>query len=215
VEKLAKLVFPQKILYSKIVAKRSIFYKNQLFYIIGLKLLLRNNFNKRYRYMASFVNGGDSLLEPGCGPAILADYLPKGTFYSGFDTNKAFIEYGRKKKFDIYLGNVLEAKNYKKADFVVACDVLHHLKPGDRKIFIRYCFASATKKLIICDSYRKHDFLKPVSNWFFEFFEKDGTNQPKYNEYFTKEQLRKEMENGFEVIVKYPVFQDRCLRLFA
>jgi hypothetical protein len=110
------------------MAKKSIFYKHPLLYIWGLKWIHKGNFAKRYRYMASFVKKGDLVLEPACGPATLADFLPKKADYRGFDTNKDFV-----------------------ADVVIACDILHHLKPVDRQKFIKNCFSSAKKVFIICE----------------------------------------------------------------
>ena len=79
------------------MSKKSIFYKHPQLYIWGLKWIHKSNFTKRYRHMASFVRKGDLVLEPVCGPAILADFLPEGVYYRGFDTNKEFVDYAFKK----------------------------------------------------------------------------------------------------------------------
>jgi 2-polyprenyl-3-methyl-5-hydroxy-6-metoxy-1,4-benzoquinol methylase len=133
------------------MSKKSIFYKYPRLYIWGLKWIHKTNFAKRYRYIASFAKKGDLVLEPACGPAILANFLPKGTYYRGFDTNKKFVDYAFKKHSGVYLGNALDAKNYPQADIVIACDILHHLKPIDRKKFIKNCFSSTKKIFIICE----------------------------------------------------------------
>ena len=148
--------------------------------------------------MASFVAKGDLVLEPGCGPGILPDFLPEGVFYRGFDNNKEFVNYASKKHSGIYLGNILDFQNYCQADVVVACDILHHLKPKDRGTFIRYCFKSSKKKLIICEPGKEAKGI--ISKLWFEYIEQDGTNKPKFSDFWTKEKLKTQMENGFGII---------------
>ncbi|NCO05403.1 MAG: glycosyltransferase, partial [Candidatus Magasanikbacteria bacterium] len=185
--------------------KRSIFYKYPLLYIWGLKWIHKDNFAKRYRYMASFVQKGDLVLEPACGPATLADFLPKGIYYRGFDTNKEFVKFASKRHSGIYLGNVLDIKNYCQADVVVACDILHHLKPTDRKGFITNCFSSAKKVFIICEPGKKNKLLdnsifyslrKRLAEW----SEKDGTGDFKAEYFLTHSQLLSQIEDGFGII---------------
>jgi len=186
------------------MSKRSVFYKYPLFYIWGLKWVHKANFTKRYRYMASFVKKGNTVLEPACGPAILADFLPEGVYYRGFDTNKKFINFALKKHAGVYLGNVLDTKNYTQADVIIACDILHHLKPIDRKKFIKNCLSSNSKILIICepgtDNSWQERFFYPIYKLWFEYMEQDGTNKPKVIDQWTKKELDFQMEHGFEVI---------------
>ncbi|KUK79784.1 MAG: glycosyl transferase [Microgenomates bacterium 39_7] len=185
--------------------KRSIFYKYPLLYIWGLKWIHKDNFAKRYRYMTSFVQKGDLVLEPGCGPAILADFLPQGVYYHGFDTNKEFVNFASKRHSGVYLGNVLDIKNYCQADLVIACDILHHLKPSDRKKFIENCFSSAKKVFIICEPGKKN---KPLDNSIFysfrkrlaEWSEKDGTGDFKTEYFLTHGQLLSQINYGFDII---------------
>lgn len=183
---------------------KSIFYKYPWFYLWGLKWIHKDNFAKRYRYMASFIKKGDFVLEPGCGPGILADFLPKGTKYRGFDTNKAFVEFAIKKDRDVFLGNVLDPQNYSQADVVVVCDVLHHLAPQDREKFINYCFKSTKKKLIICEPVSKkrskRGFLNQLRNRLVEWSEQDGTGNFKVEHFMTKKDLFNDIKNGFGII---------------
>ena len=183
---------------------KSPFYRYPLLYINGLKLAHGETFLRRYEYMASFVKKGDRVLEPGCGPAILADFLPKGSFYLGFDNNRTFIEYASKKGHDVHLGDVLDEKNYSSSEVVVVCDVIHHLKPSERKPFIRYCFRFAKNTLVICEegktTSQEKGHFKPLSRWWFEFIEKDGTNKPKLEDVWSKKTLLAMIDNGFGVI---------------
>jgi len=186
------------------MSTRSIFYKYPQLYINGLKWIHKGNFAKRYQYMASFAQKGDTVLEPACGPAIQADFLPKDVFYYGFDTNKKFIDYAHKKNLNVFLGNVLDVKNYFLADVVIACDILHHLNPADRQKFIRNCFASSRKVFIICEP-RKDEgsgsgafcsFKKSLAEW----SEKDGTGDFKTEYFSTRDQLFNQIKHGFDVI---------------
>jgi len=198
------------------MSKKSIFYKHPLLYILGLKWLHKSNFTKRYRYMASFVQKGDLVLEPACGPAILADFLPEGVYYQGFDMNKEFIDYASKKHSGVYLGNVLDPKNYCQADIVVACDILHHLKPRDRKTFIKHCFEAAKKKLIICEpgkkDYSQKGVLSSLKKRLVEWSEKDGTCDFRIEYFLTKEELLNQIKTGFGII---PTSIQRSIKEFG
>jgi len=186
------------------MGKKNIFYRHPSLYIWGLKWIHKRNFVKRYRYMASFAKQDDLVLEPACGPAILAEFLPKGCFYCGFDTNKNFLDYASKKQSAVFLGNVLDPKNYRRANVVIACDILHHLQPADRKVFIENCFSSAKRVFIICEPGKRE---KPADGAFrslrkrlVEWSEKDGTNDFKVEHFLTRGQLLGQIKHGFGVI---------------
>lgn len=186
------------------MSEKSIFYKFPKLYINGLRWIHKGNFAKRYKYMASFAQNGDTVLEPACGPAIQADFLPQSVFYYGFDTNKEFINYARKKDLHVSLGNVLDTKNYFPADIVIACDILHHLNPNDRTKFIRNCFLSTNKIFIICEPGKlnkpKHDTFNTIKNHLAEWSEKDGTGDFHVEYFQTHDQLLSQIENGFNII---------------
>ncbi len=180
------------------------FYKFPLLYIWGLKWIHRSNFVKRYQYISSVVKKGDLVLEPGCGPSILADFLPPGSSYKGFDTNQDFVNYARKKHPGVSSGDVLDFNNYCKVEVVAVCDVLHHLNPKDREKFIQYCYRSAKNLLIICDPGKKTNhrpnLLYPIWMRLTEWSEKDGTNNFRYEHFLTRDQLLKKFNNGFGII---------------
>jgi glycosyltransferase involved in cell wall biosynthesis/SAM-dependent methyltransferase len=186
------------------MSKKSIFYKYPQLYIWGLKWIHKGNFTKRYRFMASFVKKGDLVLEPACGPAILADFLPQDSHYRGFDTNKEFINYARRKHSGVYLGNVLDIKNYPQADVVIICDILHHLNPANRKKFVNNCFSSTKKVFIICEPGKRS---KPADSIFYslrkrlaEWSEKDGTGDFKTEYFLSRGQLLSQIKHGFDIM---------------
>jgi SAM-dependent methyltransferase len=183
---------------------KSIFYRFPLLYIWGLKWIHKSNFSKRYQYITSFVREGDLVLEPGCGPAILADFLPQGSSYQGFDTNRNFVNHAKKRHSRVSLGDVLDPNDYCKATAVVVCDVLHHIKPADRKKLIQNCYRSADEIFIICDPGKKinhkPNILYPIWKRLTEWGEKDGTNNFKYEYFLTRDQLFDEIDSGFGII---------------
>lgn len=154
--------------------------------------------------MSSFVKKGDRVLEPACGPANLAEFLPIGSHYIGFDANEDFIRYALKKKRDVYVGNVLDKKNYHTCDVVITCDILHHLKPSDRQTFICNCFASAKRFLIICEPVEKeqktNSLFYPIKKYLTEWSERDGTSNVKMHYFFSCSQLTTQIKNGFGAI---------------
>lgn len=177
---------------------KSFFYKSPVLYKLGLKLIHRENLAKRYQYLASLVEREDLVLEPGCGPAILADFLPEDSLYYGFDLNEIFLNYALSKNKKVFLGNVTDSKNYFLVDIIICVDILHHLKLGEREKFIENCWKFTKKKLILCEPYKE----RGQSKFWFEYIEKDGKNSPKFGDFWTKEELRKQIENGFNKIDK-------------
>lgn len=186
------------------MGRKSIFYKYPKLYIWGLKWIHKSNFAKRYRYMAAFATKGDLVLEPACGPGILADFLPQGTNYRGFDTNEEFVNFAKKKHSNVFLGNALDLKNYSQADLVIACDILHHLRPTDRKKFIKNCFSSAGKIFIICEPGKKSQVINSVFDSLRkrlgEWSEQDGTNDFKIEYFLTDSRLLNQIRDGFGII---------------
>ena len=154
--------------------------------------------------MSSFVKKGDFVLEPACGPANLAEFLPTGSHYIGFDANEDFIKHALSKKRDVSVGNVLSKKNYHQCDVVITCDILHHLKPFDRETFIRNCFASAKRLLIICEPAEKeqkaNSLFYPIKKYLTEWSERDGTSNVKMHYFFAYHQLIKQIRDGFGAI---------------
>ncbi len=185
---------------------KSIFYRFPRLYLWGLRLLHRQAFSQRYRYIASFTRRGDFILEPGCGPAPLTQFLPPKSRYQGFDTNRHFINYGKRQGLDIFSGNALDPKNYRPADIVVACDLLHHLPQNRRRDFIRLAWESSQKMLIICEpgkpnNYRKHHKVwQKIRHWLAEWSERDGQNFVRWNSYYTRRQLLAQIRLGFNII---------------
>jgi SAM-dependent methyltransferase len=144
------------------------------------------------------------VLEPGCGPAALADYLSKSVRYCGFDANPHFIAYALRKGNQVRLGNILEPENYRSADVVVICDVLHHLPMTQKQRFIRLCFSHTKRLLVICEPQLKNPHVvglwRRLNKFLHEWFERDGINHVKLAYTFTPSQARRQIQDGFGVI---------------
>jgi SAM-dependent methyltransferase len=103
---------------------------------------------------------GDVILDIGCGPADILEYLPKVDYW-GFDISEKYIDkakakYGQYGKFYSKMLTIADIEQMPKFDLVMACGVLHHiddraaidllklacaaLKPGGRMVTIDPCF---------------------------------------------------------------------------
>lgn len=115
-------------------------------------------------YVNTYVRpkSGDVILDIGCGPADVLEYLPNVEYW-GFDIsedyiNKAKRKYSEKGKFFSHMLSISDVEQMPKFDLVIACGVLHHvddkttydllklaysaLKPGGRFVTVDPCFAS-------------------------------------------------------------------------
>jgi cyclopropane fatty-acyl-phospholipid synthase-like methyltransferase len=149
------------------------------------------------------IKSGDSVLEPACGPAELAGYLPRGVSYFGFDINEEFLKYAGKKGRHVAVGNVLDSKNFKKSDYVIAVDILHHLPPETHEKFLTYCSESARKAFILCeptDEEEPSSILFPIKKFIVEWFEQDGENKISVHSGFDSKEYDEKIKRGFGVI---------------
>jgi SAM-dependent methyltransferase len=104
---------------------------------------------------------GDSILDIGCGPADILDYLP-GVDYWGFDISDEYVKkakdkYGSRGRFFSKKLTLSDLENMPSFDLVIASGLLHHLddqtaqsvfklaysalKPSGRMITIDPCYA--------------------------------------------------------------------------
>src|SRR5262245_49135475 len=112
---------------------------------------------------------GDRVLDIGCGPADILDYLPK-VEYVGFDINPSYIDSARRRyagRGEFHCARVSEkaaATEYADSfDIVLATGILHHLddaealemfdvarralKPGGRLVTLDGCYAPGQSKI--------------------------------------------------------------------
>lgn len=92
----------------------------------------------RATYVAQYVKPkpDSSILDIGCGPADILDYLPLGVDYVGFDLSAKYIESAQKRfgtRGEFYCKKVTSdaIKNLEGFDIVLATGVVHHLSDGE------------------------------------------------------------------------------------
>jgi SAM-dependent methyltransferase len=126
--------------------RQSAFYRHPLLYELGIHFLYLN----RLKILKEIVGHGMSVFEPACGFGRMKKYLYPDCAYSGIDLNEKFISFGRNKNRDIRAGDILKEENYRPADVVLLCDILHHLQMSE----IHHLFQIAgkfAKKIIIIE----------------------------------------------------------------
>lgn len=91
---------------------------------------------------------GMRILDLGCGPAAILDYLPENVYYAGVDLSHAYIEaarknYGKRATFYCLPIESLDASILTGFDLVMGLGVLHHLDDAQARSF----FTAAAKAL--------------------------------------------------------------------
>lgn len=106
------------------------------------------------------VRSGDRVLDIGCGPADILEYLPDGIDYTGFDVSDRYIaaarrRYGERGKFAVRpVSRSVEANG--SYDIVISIGVLHHLSDEDARTLFD-CASNALRpggRLVTCDPVR-------------------------------------------------------------
>jgi SAM-dependent methyltransferase len=84
---------------------------------------------------------GMRLLDFGCGPATILDWLPKDVAYVGYDVSETYIasarqRFGERGEFHCRLLTAEEAAGLQPFDLVMANGVLHHLDDAEAEAFL-------------------------------------------------------------------------------
>jgi SAM-dependent methyltransferase len=125
--------------------RQSVFYRHPLLYELGIHFLYLN----RLKILKEIVGHGKSVFEPACGFGRMKKYIYPDCSYSGIDLNEKFICFGRKKNRAINVGDILEEKNYRPADIILLCDILHHLQMPELHRLFRIAGKFAKRIVII------------------------------------------------------------------
>lgn len=121
--------------------KNNIFYKilsSYFFYNLSQFIMSATSFRKKI--ISKIVkNKNASILDIGCGPAEIVEVVGAADYY-GFDVNKNYINYAKKKYFDkkffcsTFAANKIKKK--KKFDYILLLGLLHHL--SDKEAFVLF-----------------------------------------------------------------------------
>lgn len=138
--------------------------------------------DSRRRYVDEYIRpaAGDRLLDIGCGPADILNFLPAGVAYTGFDASQSYIDSARARFGDrgsFFCERVDEevVRRIGRFDIAIATGVLHHLNdqeaislfqianhalvPGGRLITLDGCYTpeqSAVARYIISKDRGEH-----------------------------------------------------------
>jgi len=198
--------------------KPNFIYSHPLLYQAMLYAVHGKHLKQRYQTMVEELGDTKSVFEPLCGPALLPRYLPEGVNYSGFDINPKFVRYAQKKGHEVWEGDARDPQSFsnpnthssesKGADSIVLVDALHHVQPYmEQRKLIERCAESGAKSLLICEPFgdryfetiQKMPFIEGLARWFYNWIERDGSNQVRFENIRTKSELEDLMSEGFGV----------------
>lgn len=194
----------------------SIFYKHSLLYNTFLRMIHGKKLKERYKKVSELVGKNKRVLDLACGTSKIIEYLDDSCSYEGWDLNKSFINYSKKKGLSVKLKNVLDFQDYPENDVILIIDFLHHICPDHDELVDKVI--EKTRKLIIVEPYTalnplyKSKFFKkliiPINILFGDY---DGINSPKklnkwsYEEkslkkFFRKKGAEKIINSGMDLI---------------
>ncbi|MEA2054535.1 MAG: class I SAM-dependent methyltransferase [Candidatus Thermoplasmatota archaeon] len=138
---------------------KSIPYMHPMIYNLYLLALHRRNLGERYKLISGEIGYNKIIFELGCGTGILTDYLDKSCNYIGWDLNRTFIQYLKRKGQTAELHDIFDFSNYPENDVCVIVDILHHVVPKEH-ILIKNAL-KLTKKLIVVEPHKAFCFPLP------------------------------------------------------
>lgn len=116
---------------------------NPFVYRLIQKLMSGTSFRKKI-VQKNIKNKKFKILDIGCGPAEILDYIPECEYY-GYDIDKRSINFARKKylnnnhHFFCKKFNESELFRLPKFDFIILFGILHHLDNKEAKIILNLC----------------------------------------------------------------------------
>ncbi|MCP5106720.1 MAG: class I SAM-dependent methyltransferase [bacterium] len=157
---------------------RSLIYLHPRIYSTLIRLLYFDGM----KIVKKLVGKKKSVFEAACGYGRMQGYLDSSCSYAGIDLNEQFVEFGRKKKRDIWVGNVLDAGHYRKSDVILLSDILHHLTLKDIKKLLSIAVQYAVEKVVIIEPVfvkmgSKKNFFSRLIAKFMVFMDSDGFNE--------------------------------------
>jgi SAM-dependent methyltransferase len=133
---------------------------------------------ERYKKIAGEIGKGKRVFDLACGTGMLHNFLDKSCSYVGWDCNKKFVEYCRKKGLNVYKRDMFDYAGYPKSDVIVLCDILHHICPRDKEV-VEHALRN-TGKLIVVEPLKPYRLKLPkkLLKIYDRFFgDSDGVNR--------------------------------------
>ncbi len=127
--------------------KKSFIYFHPAIYEVGIKVLYLD----ALKILKDIVGKHKTVLEPASGYGRNQKFLYPSCVYSGFDLNKSFVKYARKKGRNVFLGDIFEERNFKEVDVILLCDILHHLSDDKIKKLLILATKYAKEKIVIVE----------------------------------------------------------------
>jgi len=164
---------------------------------------------------------GSKVLDIGCGSGALLNYLPDGIEYHGFDMQKEYIEYARKKfgsRGNFYLqrvGEELKPDWEGTFDAINADGILHHLSDEDcKKLFETALYYLKEGGYMITIDTLKHKDQSKLERW---LVSQDRGQNVKFPEGFVNlvkpyfKKVETEILSGF-LIIPYSAFRMKLIK---
>ncbi len=158
--------------------KKSFIYLHPAIYELGINILYLD----ALKILKNIIGHNKSILEPASGYGRNIRYIHPDCSYSGFDLNKSFVNYAKKKGRDICLGNIFDEDNYKSVDIILLCDILHHLKDEEIEDLLLLSTKYAKEKIVIIEPQfvniaSKRNIFSKIFAKVFSIIDYDGINQ--------------------------------------
>ncbi len=155
-------------------------------YNAGIKLMHGRKHRLRYKYLSDLSD--ESVLDVGCGTAVLADHIPNKSKYLGIDLNERFIKFAQKRGKNVMKQDALTFDRFSEFDVCVIMDLLHHIKPHHEE-FVDRVLRDVRKRVIICEPFDVPGRNR-IAKSLVRIMDYDGTNWSE-EDWLDKESLRK------------------------
>ena len=133
----------------------SLIYKSASMYELAMLLLYGGNYSSRYRAIAELIPSASTVLDLGCGPAILYHrYLQsKKVRYTGLDINAKFIDRLIRRGGNGQVWDLRSEAPLPSADYVIMQASLYHFLP-DATPVVNRMLQAARKQVIVAEPIR-------------------------------------------------------------
>lgn len=163
---------------------KSPLYASPWFYEMLIKARHGQAMKERMAIIAGLLDG-KNIVELGCATGYNSEFL-KGS-YRGFDMNRSFIDYGKKKMRNVEMGNVFDVP-LNEYDAILIVDVLHHV-PAHKGLMKKTL--STGKEVVVCEPFDRN-FNSRLAEWAFtkinKWVDSDGINPPV--DWYKKDELK-------------------------